>query len=385
MKKKILFVALAWVAAVLLFLLVSCSASKRDIETVTIDFSGESSLSASDLLSVSYVKLETIDDCLLGGCNQCTSVGGYYILLDNVMSKALYAFNLDGSFVKQIGTRGNGPGEYISPFKYSVNDCDNTLTVIDVEQQKMIVYSLADFHFVSEKKMPFYSDDMEQLSDGNYVWYNKLISDDFDSYVFVTDKEFNVGNSFLPIDFASGYSLGASRKLYKCGDGVSLYKPFEAVLYRVDSDSIYSAFQLQFGKNTLPPIDFLEKKSANNRNYIPDLLESPYVAFYNVYENEHSLCVPYYVNKTLYFGFYDKQKNISYNFSQEKLQSELQIGAFSSPIGVAQDGSFISLLRPGLLLQLQENGAKINAELMQLLNESAEDDNPILLFFSLKQ
>lgn len=36
-------------------------------------------------------------------------------------------------------------------------------------------------------------------------------------------------------------------------------------------------------------------------------------------------------------------------------------------------------------LQLQENGAKINAELMQLLNESAEDDNPVLLFFSLKQ
>lgn len=91
------------------------------------------------------------------------------------------------------------------------------------------------------------------------------------------------------------------------------------------------------------------------------------------------------MDKTMYFGFYDKKKNISYNFSQDKLQSELQIGAFSSPIGVTQDGSFISLLRPGLLLQLQEKGNKINDELIQLLNESTEEDNPILLIYSLKK
>lgn len=366
-------------------LLVSCSVSEKETATVVVNFSGESSLLASDLLSVSYVKLETVDDCLLGHCSQCTSVGGCYILLDNVMTKALYAFNLDGSFVQQIGTRGNGPGEYITPFKYSVNERDSTLSVIDIEQQKLIIYSLADFRFVSEKKMPFYSDDMEQLPDDNYVWYNDGVSEEFDSYVLITDKDFNVGKSFIPIDFVSGYSMGSSRKVYKCGDEVSLYIPFNPVLYRVNSDGVSPVFQLKFGENALPPIDFLKEKSANNRNYIPDLLESPYVAFYDVYENERLLCVPYYVDRTMYFGFYDKANNVSYNFSQNKLQSELQTGAFSSPIGITQDGSFISLLRPGLLLQLQEDGTKMNDDLLQILNESTEEDNPILLFFSLKK
>jgi len=87
----------------------------------------------------------------------------------------------------------------------------------------------------------------------------------------------------------------------------------------------------------------------------------------------------------MYFGFYDKVNNISYNFSQDKIQSELQIGAFSSPVGVNGNGSFISLLRPGLLFQLQEQGSKINEQLMQLLKESTEDDNPILLFYSMKK
>ncbi|NVK93875.1 6-bladed beta-propeller [Bacteroides sp. L10-4] len=114
------------------------------------------------------------------------------------------------------------------------------------------------------------------------------------------------------------------------------------------------------------------------------MLESPYIAFYHVYENDQSFCVPYYVNKTMYFGFYDKQRKVSYSFSQERLQSELQIGAFSSPSGITQDGAFISLLRPGLLLQLHESGSKINDDLMRILENSNEDDNPILFIYSLK-
>lgn len=132
-------------------------------------------------------------------------------------------------------------------------------------------------------------------------------------------------------------------------------------------------------------MDFLKEKSANNNNYIPALLESPYVAFYHVYETEKVLCVPYYADKTMYFGFYDKVNGISYNFSQDEIQSELQVGVFSSPIGVNDNGAFVSLLRPGLLLQLQSQGNKLSRQLMQLLKESTEDDNPILLFYVMKE
>lgn len=368
----------------LLFLFISCNTGDNKTAFVTVDFSGNSSLSASDLLSVSYIKLETSDNCILGTINQCAEAGGYYILLDNTMARSLYVFNLDGSFVQQIGKKGNGPGEYISPFDFSVNERDNTISVIDIEQQKMIVFSLNDFHFLSEKRLPFYSDNMEQLPDGEYAWYNKMSSDASNSHIFITDRNLQIKKSFLPIDFDSGYSLGTNRKLFKQGNDVSAYIPFSPLLYRVQNDSIYPIYQFKFGEKILPPLDFLKEKSANNSNYVPVLMESPYVAFYNVYESEQLLCVPYYVDKTMYFGFYDKKKNISYNFSQDKLQSELQVGAFSSPIGTRHDGSFISLLRPGLVMQLQKQGREIDDKLMQLLNESSEEDNPILLIYSMK-
>ncbi len=369
----------------ILSLLVSCSANDKKATVSVIDFAEESTSSVSELLSVSYVKLETNDSCMLGGVNQCEEVGGRYILLDNVMSRALYSFNQDGSFVRQIGKKGNGPGEYITPFKFSVNESNNTLSVIDIEQQKIIVFSLDDFRFLSEKRLPFYSDNMEQLPDGEYVWYNKISSEVSDSYAFITDEDFKIKKSFLPIDFESGYSLGTARRLYRQGDEVSLYTPFSPILYRVQSDSIYPAYQFKFGEKVLAPLDFLKEKSANNSNYIPALMDSPYVAFYNVYEGEQSLCVPYYVDKTLYFGFYDKKNKMTYRYTQDKMQSELQVGAFSSPIGVSRNGAFISLLRPGLLLQLMEQGKKIDNNLIQLLKETTEEDNPILLICSMKK
>lgn len=375
----------AFVYVLFLSMFFSCTTSNGEDKSVMVEFAGESSLPASEVLSVSYTKLETGDGFLLGGVNQCIEVEGRYILLDKIMAKALYIFNTDGSFVQPIGVKGSGPGEYISPFELSINERDKSLSVIDVEQQKMLVYSLDDFHFLSEKKLPFHSDNMEQLSDDEYVWYNKMSSDVSDSYAFITDKDLKIKKSLLPIEFSSGYSMGVSRKIYKQGGKVSLYTPFDPVLYRIQSDSVYPAYQFKFGEKKMPPLEFLKEKSANNSNYIPALLESPYIAFYNVYENARSLCVPYYVDKTMYFGFYDKTKNISYNFSQEQLQTELQVGAFSSPIGVCSDGSFISLLRPGLILQLHEQGKKIDDRLMQLLKESTEEDNPILMIYSLKE
>lgn len=49
---------------------------------------------------------------------------------------------------------------------------------------------------------------MEQLTNGDYVWYNKMASDASNSYVFITDGNFKVKKNFLPIDFESGYSIG---------------------------------------------------------------------------------------------------------------------------------------------------------------------------------
>ena len=86
----------------------------------------------------------------------------------------------------------------------------------------------------------------------------------------------------------------------------------------------------------------------------------------------------------MFYGFYDKQKKKSYNFSQERIQSDLQIGAFSSPVSTLDTHSFVSLLRPGLMLQQKDEGHKLDDRLELLIKSSNEEDNPILLIYSMK-
>ena len=67
-------------------------------------------------------------------------------------------------------------------------------------------------------------------------------------------------------------------------DGViSFYTPFEPIVYRMEGDSLRTAYHFRFGEETLPPIDYLRELSENNKNYIPELLKSKYVAYYSFY------------------------------------------------------------------------------------------------------
>ena len=185
-------------------------------------------------------------------------------------------------------------------------------------------------------------------------------------------------------EFVSGYKMGMTRKLYNWDGVVSAYTHQAPFLCRVKSDTIVPVYEFKFGNYQIAPLDFLKKEGANNRNYIPALRESEYVNFYEVYENERMLCVPYYVDKTMYYGWYDKENATVYNYTLDEMSGSLQSGPFSSPIGTTSDGKFISLLRPGQLLEKKAEGIVFVKDLEILIEQSEDDDNPILLLYKEK-
>ena len=185
-------------------------------------------------------------------------------------------------------------------------------------------------------------------------------------------------------EFASGYKMGMTRKLYSVGNVVSAYTHQSPYLCRVNSDTIVPVYEFKFGDYRLPPLDFLQKEGSNNRNYIPALRESGYINYYEVYENERMLCVPYYVDKTMFYGWYDKKRSKTYNYKLDEMTSSLKSGSFSTPIGTTSDGKFISLLSTEQLMSMKENGMDFVEELERLISQSKEDDNPILLLLKEK-
>ena len=372
---------------IILFLFCFCSFScKNNTDNITeIKFSADNKEIVSDLFDISFVKLETNNECLLGGVTQCIKTGTGLILLDNMVSRSVYLFSNEGKFITRIGKQGNGPGEYLYPFSISIDTIQKRLSVIDMASQKILFYDLSDFRFLCERKLPFLRTEMESLSPNCYCWSNFTLSPESDSHLFMTDSTFSITKHYLPISFSSGFTLGTNRKLSKQNGEITFCLSYKPEVYRLKNDSVQCVYRFNFDGNKMAPIDYLNDNAANNQNYIPKLLDSPYVAFYNFYETNNSICVPYYLNKKMFYGFYNKENHKSYCFSQDDIQKGLNVGAFSSPIGVINNHSFVSLLRPGLLLEMQEEGQKLDDELENLLSQSTVDDNPILLIYSLKK
>ena len=379
------FMKLAPIILLFFLMLASCQREQVKGSYEEIDFQETGSSNAADLFDLSFVKLETNDQCLLGGVYQCFKVDAGFLLLDNMVSKGVYLFASDGKFIQQIGKQGNGPSEYVQPFSMTIDSEQQLLSVIDAASQKMQFYSLSDFQYLYERKLPFLRFDMETLSPNSYYWYNFTTSEESDAHIFKTDSTFNIINHYQSITFSSGYTLGANRKLSKQNGEITFYTSYGPEVYRIKEDGVQCVYKFKFGEHNMAPVDYLEENAANNQNYIPKLLDSHYVAFYNFFETEQSLCVPYYWNKKMFFGFYDKKSKKTYCFSQEDIQRDLKVGALSSPVGVIDNHSYVSLLRPDLLLQLQQAGRPLDKRLADLLSQSAEDDNPILLIYSLRQ
>lgn len=376
MKKNIFILSI-------LFAFCACTQPAKDVEKelAVIDFGENVQNSASEILSLSFLKLQTNENCLLGAVSQIRELKGNYYLLDAFVSRKVYVFDKQGNFVTMIGNTGNAPGEYISPSSLLVDEVKGTLSVVDPSQRKIINYSLDDYRFLSENKVPFSSSFVERLSDNELAWYVSDYKGDAPHYgVYVTDNDVETKNKLLELEFVSAYKLGMNRKIYSLDHSVYAYSHYSPVLYHVQSDSVSPVYEFRFGKYQYPSLGFFQKEGANFKNYVNVLMESSYVNFYEVFESGRLLCVPYFVEQTMYFGFYDKDSDRIYNYEQEDIQEQLQVGAFSTPVGVTSDGRFVSLLRPGLLKELKVKGIVLNKELAKLVDESNEDDNPILLF-----
>lgn len=87
----------------------------------------------TDTTSVQYIALETTPECLLGRRINQLLVTDSFIFVVNYQPAAIYMFGRDGEFVRQIGSLGRGPGEYLNVENITVNEDRREITLYDSE------------------------------------------------------------------------------------------------------------------------------------------------------------------------------------------------------------------------------------------------------------
>ena len=128
-----------------LLLLTSCNNSDNNNPNLPYnvnierDFDNVSTMPLSYLGSkLEYIPLETDSACLIRRISDISVSDSFLFVSDYYR---LLLFNLDGKFIRQIGSPGRGPGEYLRVRDFDI-DMDNEEVYI-LEGRKVLVYNFS--------------------------------------------------------------------------------------------------------------------------------------------------------------------------------------------------------------------------------------------------
>jgi hypothetical protein len=366
-------------------LALSCSKREENANIKTFFFDSFSNVSPNEILKQSFIKLETTDDCLLGYPDQIASAKNLLLILaDN----KVFAFDKNGSYISQINRKGQGPGEYLSLESFFLNEKDSLICLISSSSAKVLFFSLDNFQFISEIKMPFLSSYAMFLPDGNIIWtswdYIPKKGVNVNNYFVRTDTGLNIINSHIEKQFVSGYVTGSQKTVYNVGENIFAYMPFSPVIYRISQNDVLPAFRLSISGKQFPPTEFLRDISANNTVYFDKLTTSDYISHFQIEENTNDICMFYIAKEQRFVAIYDKINQKNYHYTFDEFQKDLQTGnIFTYLLSGKVDDYYVIPLPVSDLKTKKEDGYLFREPLNSLIDKSEEDDNSILFLFKL--
>ena len=254
-----------YLLAICLFL-VSCDTEKKVIDLYDIDV--DTSLDTEDIFSsVSFVPLETTEDCLLRTPNVFAADDENVFIWDR---NNIYRFALDGKFRNRIGTFGKGHGEHGS-LNSANYDKKHWIVLLGTRDGFIYKYDingnyLGRFRLTSKKEMlqaARWNSDLDCMvcevrkytADGLTVYLKTVSADgeELKSYTVYSDKE-KIGVSM--------YKTGMLRN----GIGGAYFKlPFDNRLFLLSSEGLSVELTLDQGKNT-PSRRYIEDMEYREMN-----------------------------------------------------------------------------------------------------------------------
>ncbi len=337
--------------------------------------------------STTVVKLETNKQCLIGSPAKIKIFNNSIYILDNV-SKLLLEFSIEGEFIRSFGKKGKGPGEYIMPFSFDINEKTKEMIIYDRARRTLLSYNL-NGQFKFSTKLSF--------SASNFV-----LSESFDEYVFdthlvgqrtnknsdtkyysliITDLKGKVISKILETNVAQNTLMYKSMSsLYRSDNSKILFnQPFTNTIIQINKKNYSTFFEINFEGKTIPEkfnynikfSEFYEKIKQNKFQYLDNM--GGY----------------YILNDNLFFSAKTKEskENFIYNLKSGELNlidrktDNLSFGFLGTKICTYKN-SLVNFASPSMFINSKKfKSEKYKNTLVQdIINQTKEGDNPILIF-----
>lgn len=373
--RYIYIMILGWIC-----LLTACE--ERSKEIAVVDFGKECTTDLRERLECRFIVLETNDSVLLNDIDRVCWVDNRIFVLDRRKTNAVYAFDDRGRFIAQIGSQGQGPGEYVDVTHFFVDEKARILTLADFSGTALLRYDLDTYQYISTLDIDYFVD-CAPLGDDNWIWYMPIgfatpRREKF--YLKTTGKGGEQTALLAPAYFTSGHTVNGSKTFHSFGGDLYAHFPFTSTVWRMRGEDLEPCYEIRFGDKRMPSAEYVDEKGRGGRDFTNELFSSGYVYSFWLYETERFLQTTYMRNKTTYFGFYDKEAKESFTYAFTDFIRATGLTGFYGVCGTYKD-YFVGKISARVLLRNQVS----QDELRRISKQCMEDDNPILCLFKIKK
>jgi len=242
-----MYAVLQFIAIVLLFS--ACSTPKEESPDglIHIDvleaFKEQKSMKLSEFVKeVEFIQFEASKDSYFLNPKSFT-VGKKYIMISDGSNRVII-FDRNGKFIRHIGRKGKGPGEYNRPQHVAMDPDEEIIVIADGMAQKLIKYSISgDFIKEIRTKDLLQSrimDDIHFINDNNFIVLMRRPIEEVDGYasMLMFNEDLEIVKKILPRAKDENLVLYTQPNgIIGVGDkDLTFWEPYLDTLYTISKD-----------------------------------------------------------------------------------------------------------------------------------------------------
>ena len=365
------------------FLCLCCVLSVSAQKPVVINLAKAISESPKEIMlnelasDIRYVPLETTDDCLMNN--------EFYIMQytgEDIITSGIFHFDKNGKFLNKIGSKGQGPEEYLQGL-FAFGDWKNKLLYVQ-NWTTLTCYGF-DGTFVRSVPTPQLNMGAAGLFDENHILYSNDI--------YYADKANPI--QLYMVDSQNGKTVSKWRGHLEENKKYGMILTSRDFMYNYDNSLFYKPALENVIFKILSPkkrqlvykFDCSGKDIDVSADEVDPKKRFQFLSVYWAKETAQYLFVNYGMKNISRLGIYDKEKK---TFTNVTIKDNLAGGYDIHPAWTSDDNHLLMVYYAGGLLQDKEKRYSTGLlperkkELDQLLKNIKEDDNPVVILVTLK-
>ena len=365
------------------FLCLCCVLSVSAQKPVVINLTKAISESPKEIMlnelasDIRYVPLETTDDCLMNN--------EFYIMQytgEDIITSGIFHFDKNGKFLNKIGSKGQGPEEYLQGL-FAFGDWKNKLLYVQ-NWTTLTCYGF-DGTFVRSVPTPQLNMGAAGLFDENHILYSNDI--------YYADKANPI--QLYMVDSQNGKTVSKWRGHLEENKKYGMILTSRDFMYNYDNSLFYKPALENVIFKILSPkkrqlvykFDCSGKDIDVSADEVDPKKRFQFLSVYWAKETAQYLFVNYGMKNISRLGIYDKEKK---TFTNVTIKDNLAGGYDIHPAWTSDDNHLLMVYYAGGLLQDKEKRYSTGLlperkkELDELLKNIKEDDNPVVILVTLK-